>query len=95
MLCTLLRICERARPLFRAAVVWILLEGLKGTSPGGPKFFTRGNIAFVGLTVPVAISFGFTESYLRVPKSTTRGQNAVVPGGNSWRASGTSFHESG
>ena len=62
------------------------------TSPGGPKFFTRGNIAFVGLSVLGAISVGFTESYLKVY---SRGQNAVVPGGNSWRASGTSFHESG
>ena len=35
---------------------------------------------------------GVTSEYLKVY---TRGQNTVVPGGNSWRASGTSFHESG
>ena len=35
---------------------------------------------------------GVTPEYLKVY---TRGQNTVVPGGNSWRASGTSFHESG
>ncbi|MBD44734.1 MAG: hypothetical protein CMC65_05820 [Flavobacteriaceae bacterium] len=67
-------------------------RGLKVTSPGGPKFFTRGNIAFVGLSLPGSNSIGFTGSYLKVY---SRGLNAVVPGGNSWRASGTSFHESG
>lgn len=76
MLCTLLSFCERARPLFRAAVVWILLEGLKGTSPGGPKFFTRGNIAFVGLTVLGVIQLGL----LRVTLQYLAGLKVTCPG---------------
>ena len=54
---TLLRNCERARPLFRAAVVWEYFEGKKALPPGAPNFLLGATLRFVGLSVLEGISF--------------------------------------
>ena len=55
--------CERARRHLEPT----LPSRVKGPSPGGPKFFTTGNIAFpslAGLVNTVGLVMGFTVRFL-------------------------------